>query len=159
MTREEVEQYEQDRLGNVRRKLDELRAQGGQVASNREGFVEVKSNRTGTDVIVYSQTAGVDEAIILEIVAHNSAPSGSNTIHLVEGPTDANNAGQISNSTRRSVDYVVEASDHTKRIEYHGKEFTENIGVNAEFAGQVAVGVVEVREEETEPNTEDTSTP
>lgn len=158
MSRNEVEQYEQDRLGNVRRKLDELRASTGQVAGQEEGLVIVDGN-TGTDLIAYSETADVDEAILLDIVAHNSAPSGDNTFHIVTGDIDSNNDGQLSNTTRRSVDYVVDGSIFTKSFEYRGKPFTQSIGVNSEFEGQVAVGVVEAREEETETDTEDTSTP
>lgn len=157
--REEQVQFEQDRLGNENRRLDELRGQSGQVAGGEEGLREIISNETGTDLIVYSETADVDEAILLSIVAHNSAPSGDNTFHLLEGDVDSNNPGQLSNTTRRSVDYVVDGSAFTKRFEYNGKPFSKSIGVSSEFAGQVAVGVIEDRKEETEPDTEDTSTP
>lgn len=158
MSRSEEVQFEQDRLGNENRKLDPLRALGGQVDGG-EGVRIIASNETGTDLIVYSETTDVDEAILLSIVAHNSAPSGNNTFHVVTGDVDANNAGQLSNTTRRSVDYDVAGSMFTKRFEYNGKPFAKSIGVSAEFAGQVAVGVVEDRKEEVESDTEDTSTP
>lgn len=157
--RDEVTQYEQDRLGNENRKLDELRAQSGQVAGGQEGLREIISNETGTDLIVYSATADVDQAILLSIVAHNSAPSGDNTFHIITGDVDSNNPGQLSNTTRRSVDYDVAGSMFTKSFDYDGKPFTKSIGVRSEFAGQVAVGVIEDRKEETETDTEDTSTP
>lgn len=158
MTRDQEVQFEQDRLGNENRKLDELRAQGGKVGGGTEGLREIGSADTGTDLIVYSETAGVDEAIILQLTMHNSGPSGGNTLHLLEGDVDANNAGQLSNTTRRSVDYEV-VSGNTRVVEYYGKPFSRSIGFSSEFAGQVAVGVVEDRDESTEPGSEDTSTP
>lgn len=158
MPREETEQYEQDRLGNVNRKLDELRAQGGKTFSSSEGGLLLNSNESGQDRTVYSKRTDQDELIILEVTAYNSAPSGSNTFHMVEGNPDSANAGQMSNTTRRSVAYEV-ASNNTRVLDYKGKPFASSIGVNSEFGGQFAVAVIEDRKEEVERNTEDTSTP
>lgn len=157
MTRNEEVPYEQDRLGNENRKLDRLRAQGGKVAGGTEGLRVLGSADTGIDLIVYSATADVDEAIVIQITAHNSAGAGGD-FHLLEGDVDSNNAGQLSNTTRRSVDHQVD-SNSTAIIEYEGKPFSKSVGVRSEFAGQVGVAVIEDHKEENSPNTEDTSTP
>lgn len=151
-------QIEQDRLGNENKKLDSLRAQGGQVNSNNEGLLLLNSNESGQDRTVYSKRTDQDELVLMEIHAYNSAPSGDNTFHVVEGNPDSSNAGQMSNTTRRSVQYEV-LSNNTRIIEYVGKPFAASIGVNSEFGGQFAVGIIEDRKEYTETNTEDTSTP
>lgn len=158
MSDERVTQYEQDRLGNENRKLDELRAQGGQVESNNEGVLLLNNNETGQDRTVYSKRTGQDELVLMEIHAYNSSPSGNNTFHVVEGNPDTGNAGQLSNTTRRSVDFEV-LSNNTRIIEYVGKPFRASIGVNAEFGGQFAVGIIEDRKEYESPNTENTGTP
>lgn len=158
MTRDSEVQYEQDRLGNENRKLDTLRAQGGKVVSDNEGILLLNSNESGQDRTVYSKRTDQDELIAIQITAYNSAPSGNNTFHLVGGNPDSGNVGQMSNTTRRSVDFEVQ-SNNTRIIEYEGKPFSSSIGVNSEFGGQFGVAVIEDRKEEVERNTEDTSTP
>lgn len=150
MSREEHEEYAQDAEGNVYRNLDEFRARRGQVEGTpSEGLVVVGSGDTGSDLAVFSQRSDEDELIVTEVWGHNSGPGGGNTFHLLEGDTDG--SGGISNTTRRSVDIEVE-SGNTRREPYVGEGFTRAIGVQSEFAGQVAVGVMSDHKESTEPS-------
>lgn len=152
MPREKHEEYEQDSSGNVYRKLDTLRGARGQVeASPTEGLLVIGSGDTGSLLALYSQPTDAEQLIVTEVWGFNSGPSGNNSFHLIEGEPDG--AGALTNTTRRSVDIVVDSAT-TRREEYSGEGFTDAIGVSSEFAGQVAVGVVEDHRESSEQDVE-----
>lgn len=156
MARDKQEQYEQDRLGNVYRKLDTLRGARGQVEeSPTEGLLVIASGDTDSDLALFSQPTDAEQLIVTEVWGFNSGPSGNNSFHLIEGEPDG--AGALTNTTRRSVDIVVDSAA-TRREEYSGESFTDAIGVNSEFAGQVAVGIIEDHRESSEQDVEQTTT-
>lgn len=152
MTRDQEEQFEQDRLGNVRRKLDRLRAAEGHVESTPEsGIKEIGSADTGSALMLMSLPTHADALMVTEIWGYNSVGSGSNTFHLLEGEPDG--TGGMSNTTRRTVDIEVNSSN-TRRLDYSGEPFQKSIGVESEFQGQVSVGVISDHRESSEPDME-----
>lgn len=157
MPRDEEVQYEQDRLGNERKKLDTLRAQEGNAGGfdNGEGLARIQSADTGSAQSVYSAPTHADRVWLTRAWGYNSVGSGRNTFHLVEGEAHPNG---FSNTTRRSIDIEVNSSN-TRPIDISGKEFTEDIGVVSEFEGQVGIEVIVSHRQENEPNTEVTGTP
>lgn len=154
MGREEQTQYEQDRLGNERKKLDQLRAQEGMTGADAddEGIQRVTSTETGTSLTVYSIPTHADEAILDLIHAHNSA-SSSGTFTVQELQLDGN--GNVTGSTRRSVPIDV-GSDATRTIDYEGLPFENAIGVSSEFEGVIGFAVISDHKEFVEPGSTDT---
>lgn len=150
MPREEVEKYEQDRHGNVHRELDSLRAQGGMRGADAddEGILQVLSDETASNTVLYSIPTDADQVIVKEIHAHNSEGS-DNTFQLLEAQLDNN--GNITSTTRRSINYVIHSNDDEK-IDYHGRPFTSAVAVNSEFAGEIGVAVIEDHKESSEPD-------
>lgn len=149
MTREGEEQYEQDRLGNVNRKLDPLRAQEGMVGEDsEEGIAEITSADTGSLQILYSFPTHVDQAIVTELHGTNTAATGG-FYSLYE--LDLDGSGNIVGSTRRSVPIEI-VSQATRINSYEGKPFEKAIGVESGFAGYVGVGMVVDHEESSEPS-------
>lgn len=152
MTREEREQFEQDRHGNVNRKLDQFRARAGNVGNDDEtGITQIDSAETGTSQILYSIPTHVDEAIVTRIYAFDSNPSGGDTFFLEELTLDG--AGNITSSQRRSVPIQVN-SNATRTEPYEGAPFTQAIGVTSNFEGHVAVGLIEDHDQSSEPDVE-----
>lgn len=149
MVRDEEVQYEQDRLGNERKKLDTLRAQSGMVDGTEEGIVHVGSADTGSTLIAFSLPTNVDKAIVRTVEGFNSVGSGDNTMSLYSLSLDSN--GNISSSQRRSVPIEVQSSN-TRKHDYDGKPFTQAIGISAEFEGYVGVSIIADHEEDTEGN-------
>lgn len=159
MSRGEEVQYEQDRLGNEKKKLDEIRAREGNAGGfgGNDGIVEIQGTaETGNAQLLYSNPTHADRVHPKRFYAHNSAPSGNNNFHFVEGELDG--SGGLSNTTRRSVDINVDSQ--TTRIDpYMGQAFERSVGVVADFEGQVAIDLISDHDEASEPDTEDTSTP
>lgn len=150
-----VENYQQDRLGNTRRELDQLRAQEGMAGSDSddEGIQEVGTADTGSDLLVYSTPTHSDRVILDLVHAHNSAAS-EGTFQLFEA--SLNSSGSIVSTTRRSVPINV-AAGVTRAIGYEGIPFENSIAVNSEFAGQVGVAVISDHDQSSEPESEQTS--
>jgi len=149
MVREEYEEYEQDRLGNTNRKLDQLRAQEGMYGSggDDEGIQEVGTADTGSDLLVLSKPTHADQMILDLIHAHNSAAS-SGTFRILEAELDG--SGNINSTTKRSVPINV-ASGATRSLGYEGEPFTNAIAVNSEFAGEIGFAVLSDHDESSEP--------
>lgn len=157
MPRDQEVQFEQDRLGNERRKLDTLRAQEGNAGGfdNGEGLARIQSADTGSAQSVYSASTHANRVWITRVWGYNSVGSGRNTFHLVEGEAHPNG---ISNTTRRTVDIEVNSSN-TRSEDIRSKEFTNDIGAVSEFEGQIGIEVIVAHREENEPASEETSTP
>lgn len=158
MSREQIEEYEQDRLGNVRRKLDRLRAVEGHAGGfdNGQGIARIQSGDTDSAVTVYSSPTHTDRAMLLEVWGFNTVGSGFNTFHLVEG--DAHGSALMSNTTRRTIDIEVN-SGNTRKEQIRAEPFTRDIGVVSEFEGQIGIAVISDHREEVESDTETTVTP
>lgn len=149
MSREEVEKYAQDRLGNVRRDIDELRAAEGQAGLDTgDGIVEVTSGETGTPVLAYSAPTHASQVILTGLDAFNSVGSGYNTVKVLEAELDSN--GSITSTTQRSVPIQV-GSGSTRTEDYEGLPFENHIAVESEFEGQIGVSVISDHHEEDEP--------
>lgn len=150
------EQYEQDRLGNVRRKIDTLRAQSGMWGEDTgDGIAEIGSAETGAVQLLYSLPTHAQQAILIEVHAHNSATTSGN-YELYE--VDLDGSGNITASTRRSVPINVD-NTQTRIHSYEGLPFSKSIGVQSEFAGMIGVGVIDDHHEENEPASEQTQAP
>jgi hypothetical protein len=149
MVRDEYEEYEQDRLGNTNRKLDQLRAQEGMYGSDGddEGIQEVGTTDTGTDLLVLSKPTHADQMILDLVHAHNSAASDG-TFRILEAQLDG--SGNITSTTRRSVPINV-AAGSTRSLGYEGEPFTNAIAVNSEFAGEIGFAVLSDHKESSEP--------
>lgn len=157
MTRQQEEQFEQDRLGNVRRKLDTLRAQAGMWGEDDDnGIVNIAGGETDTMTVLYSLPTHTQESILVEVHAHNSNPTSGTTFSLYE--LDLDGAGAITGSTRRSVPIEV-TSATTRILSYEGLPFDKAIGVQSEFEGHIGVGVIDDHHEEEEPASEQTAAP
>ena len=152
MAREEVEEYEQDRLGNVNRRIDQLRAQEGMSgqSADDEGIETIATADTNTDLLVLSKPTHADEMILDLIHAHNSQNTAG-TFRMLELTLDG--SGNVASSTDRSVPINV-ASQATRAIGYEGTPFTRAIGVNADFAGEIGVAVISDHKESSEPDLE-----
>lgn len=147
MARSQEEQYEQDRHGNVNRKLDRLRAQDGMDADGNGGLLEVAAGDVDTDLVLYELPESVDGVIATEVHAHNGGDSDG-TFSLYSAELDGD--GNITSTTRRSVPIEVVLSA-TRIHSYEGKEFdADAIVVNSSFEGHIGVGVVVDNKEETE---------
>lgn len=154
---ERREQYEQDRLGNVRRKIDRLRAQEGNVGgSDDEGLVQIQSADAGSDVLLYSLPTHAQQAIVTQVWGFNSTPTNSDTMQLLE--VDLDDSNSITSSTERSVPIQVNSGE-TRKEDYEGLPFDKAIGVNAEFSGQVGVALISDHHEEVEPASEQSEAP
>jgi len=147
MSRSHEEQFEQDRHGNVNRKLDRIRAQDGMDADGNGGIVEVVTADVGTDLVLYELPDSVDAVTATEVHAYNG-DAADGTFSLYSAELDA--GGAITSTTRRSVPIEVVQSA-TRIHSYKGKEFSADaIVVNSSFEGFIGVGVVADNKEETE---------
>lgn len=148
MSREEQVEFQQDRLGNEKKKLDTLRAQEGMIDGDDEGIVEVGSANAGLDeVTVLALPDHTDRAIVQTVEAYNSASSGDDTMTLLS--LDLDSSGNVNDSTRRSVPIKV-PTDSTEKFDYDGKPFEKAIGVSVEFEGYVGVSIISDRDESSE---------
>lgn len=154
MAREEEVQYEQDRLGNENRRLDDLRAQEGKNGlTNDDGLVEIGSADTGSSVLIYSKPTHAQQVIPIQLTAFNSVGSGTNTFVLEEATLDGSN--NITSTTQRSVPIEV-SSGETRIVDYHGLPADRALSVDSEFQGQIGVAVISDHQEEHEPASEQT---
>lgn len=147
MTRNEETQYEQDRFGNERKKLDTLRAQEGHQDANDGGLTRITSSDTNTDVLLYSFPSNADRGVITSVYGFNSVGSGDNTFTIKDADLDGSN--NITSTARRSVPFNV-SSMATERYKYEGLPFQKAIAVESEFEGWVAVSLVVDNEESSE---------
>lgn len=151
MSREEEVNYEQDRLGNERKKLDKLRAQeGAKAGGGPDGIVEITSADTGNTVTVLAKPSHADAMNVVQIQAKNTNPQNGSNFSLYEGEDIS---GSITSSTRRSVPINVQ-SGSTRIEEYKGLPFDKSIGINSEFEGWVGVSVISDHNPENETNSE-----
>lgn len=158
MTREQIESYEQDRLGNARRALDTIRAQDGMAGADADnsGIMDIPTGDTGTNQIVYELPDDADSVYLDLVHAHNDS-GGPGTFRILEATLDDN--GNITGTTRRSV-LINVADTATRSIGYEGVEFTEDaIVINSGFQGEFGVAVLADNKEYTEPNSEQTQAP
>jgi hypothetical protein len=150
MTREEEVQYEQDNLGNERKKLDTIRAKEGMEGADddNEGLYAIGSADTSSDVVVYELPQHADKAWIDHIRAYNG-DSVDGTFRVKEATLDS--GGSITDTTRRSTPIPVSSSSSTSE-DYAGSAFTDSIAVNADFEGEIGVAVVADHDESSETN-------
>lgn len=141
MSREENVNYKQDRLGNERKELDELRAQEGMVegTETEDGITQVQTQDTGSLNLIYEKPEHANEAILSFIHAYNSLSTSGSTFSLYEVETDDN--GSITSQTRRTVPLNV-TQGSTRTIGYEGLPFEEDIAIESEFGGYVGVAVI-----------------
>lgn len=153
--RQEEVPYEQDRLGNERKKLDKLRAQEGMKGdtADDEGIVTIGTADTGTDILVYSKPTHAQQFMLDLIHAHNSQNTKA-SFEVLEAELDG--AGNITSTTKRSV-LIPVTSVTTRAVGYEGEPFTSALAVNSEFAGEIGVAVIADHHEENEPASEQTS--
>lgn len=152
--RNRVENYQQDRLGNVNRELDELRAQEGMVGTDDDnmGIQTIGSADTGSNLLVFSKPTHADRVILDLIHAHNSGDAAG-TFQIFDAVLDGN--GAISSTTRRSVPINV-ANGSTRSIGYEGKPFENAIAINSGFEGEIGLAVISDHDQSSEPNIEQT---
>lgn len=133
--RKEHEKYAQDRLGNVRRELDEVRALGGMYEGN--GIVDVEEEDTEEELVIFELPEGAEGVYIEELHAHNSGTEqGSFQLHSAT----MDDEGEIEEVVARSVPIVV-SGEITRTVSYTGREFSKDaIVVTSEFEGSVGVG-------------------
>lgn len=157
MVREQVERYLQDKLGNVRRELDDHRAQAGNSGLNdNNGIADVAAGDTGTTQVVYEIPDDIQQAILQDIHIFNETANAA-TFHIEEATL--NDDGTVDTSTRRSVTYNLSANGD-RTIDYTGDPFTEDaIAVDVTEAAEVGVGVILDHHEEFEPASVQTEAP
>lgn len=151
--RDEYTEYEQDRFGNERKKLDQLRAQEGMrgADADNEGIEDIAAGDTGTDVVVYTLPDHADQVMLDLIHAHNNS-GAAGTFRVLEATLDSN--GNITNTTRRSV-LINVADAATRTIGYEGEPFTQDaIVVNSGFEGEFGFAVIADHPEHFEADSE-----
>lgn len=162
MAREEEVQYEQDNLGNERKKIDALRAQEGMDAEP-DGIVDIDATENAaapaeasSAVLAYEKPTHADEVYLSLIHAYNSVSSGNDTFTIYEVELDS--GGNITSRTQRSVPIHVQ-TQRTRSIGYEGIAFENSIAVSSEFQGQIGLGVKSDHKEYSEPESEQTEAP
>lgn len=154
MTREQKENFAQDRLGNVNRELDPVRSISGM--EEGDGLVAIAAGDVGSQVVMMEIPDDAAGFSLMEIHAYNSTTSAG-TFQLHSATLD--DTGTITSTTRRSVPFNV-GSEVGRTISYSGKEFSEDaVVVVSQFEGEVGIGGNMDRPEELEPATEQTSGP
>jgi hypothetical protein len=155
MPRNEQEEYEQDRLGNVYRKLDRVRAEDGYSEDN--GIITINTTAGAVDTeatateIVYDLPDDVQQAHLVEIVINNKSADDSGSdlsvdYTIQDSTLDSN--GNIDTTTKRSVTDTVGTGSRDE-VEYTGREFSDGaIVIDAESeqpsAGNTATLEIEV---------------
>jgi len=150
---EEYSEYEQDRLGNVNRKLDQLRAQDGNAGADADnsGILEIAGGDEDTDLVVYELPSDASQVMLDLINFHNNS-GGDGTFRILEATLDS--SGTITNSTRRSVLYNV-SDGATRVVGYEGRPFTDDaIAVNSSVTGEIGLAVISDHKEYDEPAVE-----
>lgn len=154
MTRNQEEQFTQDRLGNVNRNLDPIRAIDGM--EEGRGLTEVLVGEEDTPLVLLEIPSGASGFHIEEVHGHNSS-DGDGTFTLWSATLD--DAGEIDQLTKRSVPFNV-GGGVTRTIPYSGKEFGEDaVVIQSGFEGEIAVGGYMDHREEHEPSTEQRQAP
>lgn len=141
MSRNETENFSQDRLGNSNRELDSIRGQDGmeEDANTPSGLIEVTTGDDdgATDLTVLELPDDAEGFHLEELHAHNGTGAAEN--FSVFSATLADD-GTVDTTTRRSVPMNV-AAGVTRTISYSGKEFNEDaIVVTSNFTGYIGVG-------------------
>jgi len=153
VTRKENINYLQDRDGNERKELDQLRGQAGMAGADGDdnGIQTIQAGDVDSDVIVYEVPDSVHEVILDLVHAHNS--SGSPGTFRVKSATLDDN-GNIDTTTRRSV-LINVAAGVTRVTGYEGESFTEDaIVVESGFEGEIGLAVLNDHKEYIETDTE-----
>lgn len=162
MGRTENETFKQDRQGNVRRDIDEVRGLDGMEEVDGDGdpngIVEIVTGDDdgATDVILFHIPDDASGFHLEEVHAHNgSADPGTFTVYTAT----LNDDGTVNTTTRRSVPLDVDAGA-TRTISYSGREFEDDaIVVNSNFTGFIGTGGYTDKPEEIEPASEQTEAP
>jgi len=147
MPRDEQVEFEQDRLGNRKARLDRLRAREGSVEGDEEGIVEITGGDTGNTVVVVDSPEHADRIHLTQVRLYGSAVTSGESATIYEVERD--NQGSITSSTRRSVPLVA-TQDETTTYEYEGKEFEDDVAVESEFEGYVGVSFISDHDRSTE---------
>lgn len=147
MPRSEEVAYEQDRLGNERKKLDEIRTREGMVIGEGNGLLDIADGDTGTELLLLKRPDHADQLHLEQIQAQNE-DAGDGTFFILEVTIDNND--NITGSTRRSIDYDM-ASNSSRTIGYKGDPFTDHIAVQSTFSGFVGVAAYSDHDESSEP--------
>lgn len=149
MSRDEQILYEQDELGNERRKLDRLRAQEGMTGNTGDdtGLTSIGTAETGDDILLMSKPSHASQMILNVIQAYNS--QSSDTFRLKEATLNGNNS--ITSTTRKTVPINVD-SESTIIGQYKGATFDKAIAVESQFAGEIGVGIISDHKETSEPS-------
>lgn len=158
MTRTESEKYVQDRLGNVRREIDGLRAQAGMegAGGDMDGIAEIAGGDTGSDLVAYKIPEHAQQSILIELHAYNS--TDTEATYTIKEAT-LNEDDSVNTVTKRSVPINV-AGGATRIHSYEGIPFdSDAIVINAAFEGEIGVGVIDDHHEENEPASEQTEAP
>lgn len=141
MSRNENENFSQDRLGNSNRELDSIRGQDGMDAGgdSPSGLLEVTTGDDdgATDLVVLELPDDAEGFHLDELHAHNNT-GGPETFSVFSATL--NDDGTVDTTTRRSVPMNV-AAGVARTISYSGKEFNEDaIVVTSNFTGHIGVG-------------------
>lgn len=124
MGREEQVNFAQDRLGNEKKELDDVRAQEGNSADTNSGIVSVAG---GAQELAYKIPDEAEAAHLSYIMLHLPSSAGAaHSVRIEDAELDNNN--NITSSTDRSVPISV-SPGATRTVGYEGSEFS-NGGVS-----------------------------
>lgn len=152
-TRDQQENFSQDRQGNVNREIDTLRGQGGMESG--DGIAEIAEGDQGTPIVAMEIPDDARSAMLSEVHVHNNS-TGPGVYEVYSVTLDS---GGAVTRTRRTVPVNVSAGN-TRIFSYTGKEFTgEAIAVMGDSTGFVGLGVYVDRPEEIEPDSTITESP
>lgn len=153
-TRDQQENFAQDRQGNVNRELDTIRAQGGMELD--DGLVEIQGGQSDTPLVAMEIPDDARSVSLSEVHIHNNSP-GPGVYTILSATLDS--GGSIVGTTERTVPVNV-SSGSTRIFSYTGKEFNEDaIAVVGDTTGWVGLGVYVDRPEEIEPDSTITESP
>lgn len=158
MARDREEQFEQDNLGNVNRRLDQVRSLEGMEGSDDDdnGIVEIAGGDTGTDLIVYELPTHASRVYLSLIQLYNNS-GGAGNYQIYDATLD--DQGAVDTTTRRTVPINV-ADGATRSIGYEGVAFDQDaIVVNAAQTGFVGISVFVDHDQSDEPASEVTQSP
>lgn len=151
MGRDQNIEFVQDRLGNERRKLDDVRAyDGSDAGGDNNGLIEISGGEVDADVVAYVPDDDVSEYYLTGIRAFNAGDSAGQ-FYISEAELDAD--GNPTSIERRTVDLDM-AAESTRAFGYNGAPFEGVITINSDFEGQISVTVVPDRPVYEEPESE-----
>lgn len=156
--KDQYERFAQDRLGNVERELDEVRAQDGMNDDN--GRVVLAGGDTGDAITVYDIPDDAYAAHLQTLHVYNSTGSDAEVKLYEQADTSVTNTGDSGNILR-SVTMPVNDGEFFE-LEYEGEEFdVDGIAIESDQGGdlEAAVSVLLDTKEYEESASEQTATP